>query len=262
MSPVTVEQSEKTVLNALADVRMQFLQALESENGNIFEAFGKELHVDQARGLLAGADGAPHRWTYRNGKRTMSTATDVDRGMVSLYTGGNRFVPVETVFLAFTDIVGGKRLRNWTNIPGVLNLLVVEGTLHPERDLPIWVTAARMLDTKNEEDLHKVLPPLSSDFDALHEELPAQVEAEFKLRPSNGKKQSWASYEMQLLSDVLPELKEQVETANTDEEKYQLFQSQEASLRQYVQKHIFARVAQAVEAAAGGYAVLYRFEKQ
>lgn len=264
MSNLTVEQCEQRALAALDDVRAKLSAALTGtgKDDNVFSALGHDLHVDQARQLIADSDGAPQRWTQRDGKRTISTATDVDRGMLSIFVGGNRFLPTEAVFLFFADILGGKSLRNTTNLPGFLNLFVLEGLLHPDHDLAIWVTVAHQLATGKDEDLHAVLPQLHTDFDLFHQDLPAAEEPSRKLRPSQeDARPSWPAYQMQLLGEVLPDLQSSIVAATTDEERQRLFASQEPRLRAYVREQLFARLASALEAAGGRYARLYPVEE-
>lgn len=263
MSTFTAEQCERAALAALEDVRAKLQPAMtnEEEGGNVFTALGHELHVDQVRQLIADADGAPQRWTRRGGKRTISTAHDADRGMLSLFVGGNRFLPTEAAFLFFADLLGGKSLRNTTNLPGFLNLFVVEGMLHPERELTIWVTVAHQLATGKDEDLHAVLPPLHTDFDLLHQDLPPAEEPGRKLRPGrDDARPSWPAYQMQLLGEVLPDLRAAAAAAGSDEERYRRFATHEPRLRTYVREHLFARLARALEAAGGRYARLHSVE--
>jgi hypothetical protein len=260
MSTPTIEQCEQVVRDALTEVRGKFQQALTNREpgGNVFSALNKEFHVDQLRRLLANADGAPAEgWTVWLGQRCLSTAKRVDRGTLSLYVGANRFIPVDTAFMAFADIIGGKKLRNWSNVPGVLNLFAIEGTLFPERDMPIWVIAARMLEIGSEEDLHKVLPPLHTEFDPLHQELPPESEPEYRLRPlESANRETWPQYQARLLVQVLPELSDELEKEPRGEDVH-LFQKHTSRLQRYVRDQFFARLAAAIESADGGYVVLH-----
>lgn len=260
MSAPTAEHCERTVDEALAEVRAKFAHALEDDRagGNIFVALGKTLQVDQARRLLTDVHDEPGAWTQHQGRRTLSVARRVDRGTLSLFVGSNRFVTAETVFLAFADIVTGKKLRNWANIPGALNLLAVEGLLFPERDLAIRVTAARLLETGDETDLHAILPPLHTGWDPLHDLLPPETEAEYRLRPSEClNRQSWPGYLMRLLGVVLPDMAEEASNVGMEDDACRLFRTHAPELEQYVRDNLFARLARAIADADGGYVLLH-----
>lgn len=261
MSSFTAEQR---VLAAIEQARSQILEALTSaeEGGNAFSLLGEELRVDQARRIVVDAAGTPDNWTLRDGKRSLTTARLVDRGMLSLFVGGNRFLPTEAVFFFLTDITSGKGLRNAGNFPTFLNVFVVEGMLYPEHELAIWVTAARLLQMGRDEDLHAVLPPLNTDFDIFHAELPAAEEPSHKLRPAREERTGWPTYKMRLLSEVLPDVAAEAAQPESDMARDAFFRSKEQRLREYVREQLFARVAQAVEASNGRYVLHSPFEAE
>ena len=262
-SLLTAEQCEQAVKKCLTEIRAQFQQALEakSETGHIFTALGTELHVDQVRRIATESTGAPGRWVVREDKHTMSTMKDIDQGVLSLYVGGNRFVTAELIFLVLCDIVDEKSPRGAPNIPGFINLLVVEGYLHPERDLPIWLTIARALETGNDrQDLHRILPPLNSDFDILHHELPANVDPSYELHPiAKTSTDSWDLYLLQLMESISPGIQIPEALAVDNAASEAMDSAHLAGLAQYIQQQIFARVAQAIAVADGGWAVLRPF---
>lgn len=256
----TAEQCERAIDEAIAEVRAKFAQALEDDRdgGNVFVVLGKTFRVDQARQLLTDVHDDPGAWTQHQGRRTLSVARRVDRGTLSLFVGSNRFVTAETVFLAFADIVTGKKLRNWANIPGVLNLFAVEGLLFPEQDIAIRVTAARLLETGDETDLHAVLPPLHTGWDPLHDLLAPETEAEYRLRPSEClNQQSWPDYLMRLLGEVLPDTTGKPSTTGTADDAWRLFRTHTPKLEQYVRDHLFARLARAIADADDHHVLLH-----
>ena len=259
----TPEQCEQAVNDALAQVREKFLNALEDrgEGGNVFDALEKRFHVDQARRVLTDVHEDHGMWIDLDGLRTLSVARRVNRGTLSIFVGSNRFICVDTVFMAFADIATGRKLRNSALIPGVFNLFAIEGLLFPDRDLTIRVTAARLLQANDETDLHAVLPPLSTEFDLLHGLLPAEAEPEYRLRPSEARNaQSWSGFRMQLLARVLPDVADDASQAASDAEADHLFQTQAPRLEQYVRDHLFARLASAIADADGHYVLLHPSE--
>lgn len=256
----TAEQCERAVGDVLTEVRQKFVRALTAtgERGNAFSVLEQKFHVDQARRVLTDATGEPWAWMDWNGQKTLCVTRRVDRGRLSLYVAGNRFIPVETAFLAFADISTGKRLRNSANIPGLFNLFAIEGLLFPERDLAIWVTAARLLETGNEEDMHDVLPPVNTEFDRLHGLLPAESEPEYRLRPAESRnRKSWPGYQMSLLGQVLPNVADEAAKVVSDAQANRLFETHSPRLKQYVRDQLFARLARAIESADGHYVLLY-----
>jgi hypothetical protein len=261
---LTAEQCESTVRAALDQAHAELPEVLSSpqEGGNAFSVLGVDLHVDQARRVITDASGTSQNWMLRDGKHTLTTARIDDRGMLSLFVGGNRFLPIEAVFFFLTDIAGGKALRNTSNFPTFLNAFVLEGMIHPERDLAIWVTAARLLETNRDVELHAVLPRLNTDFDLFHEELPSAEDPSHKLRPTNETRETWPTYKMRLLAEVLPDIPTSTAAVTSDEERDAFFRSQEDKLRSYVREQLFARVAQAVAAANGRYVLHSPFETE
>jgi hypothetical protein len=259
--PPTAERCEQSVRQCLQEIRVQFQQALEStdETGHIFTALGTELHVDQVRRIVTESTGAPGRWVMLDGKHTMSTTSAIDQGALSLYIGGNRFVTAELIFLILCDIVEGRRPRGAPNVPGFINLLVAEAYLHPERELLIWVTAARALETGDDrKDLHRILPPLNSDFDVMHHELPANVDSSYQLHPTvKSWSGSWASYELHLLTTVRPSFATLDALVDDDRARQVIYSPSIGALDRYVRQQVFARVAQAIEIADGRRAVLH-----
>lgn len=261
MSAPTPEDCERVVRDALAQIKKKFVQALAdtSEHGNSFGALGMEFHVDQARRVLTDVVGRrPQDWMDWNGQRALRVTRRVDRGTLSLYVGSNRFIPVDTVFMAFADIITGKSLRNGSNMPGAFNLFAVEGLLFPDRELAIWVTAARLLETEDEEDMHLVLPPLNTESDALHERLPPESEPEYRLRPSESRnRKDWTTYKMQLLGQVLPDVAKEAAKAVSHTQANRLYDTHSHRLQRYVHDQIFVRLARAIERADGHRVLLH-----
>ena len=264
MSSLTAEQCEHIALAALEQARAVISEVISRpmEGGNAFSVLGVNLQIDQARRVITDASGTSRNWILRDGKHSLSTARIEDRGMLSLFVGGNRFLPTEAVFFFLTDIAGGRALRNTSNFPTFLNAFVLEGMIHPERDLAIWVTVAWLLATNREVDLHTVLPRLNTDFDLFHEELPAAEDPNHKLRPTNEARETWPMYKMRLLAEVLPDYSSGLATGANDEEREGIFRSHEERLRSNIREHVFVRVAKAVAAANGRYVLRSPFEAE
>lgn len=174
--------------------------------------------------------------------------------LLSLCVGPERYATAEMVFLLLCDVIAGKRVRGGeSNVAGLVNLLIVEPYLYPERGLAIWVTVAHRLATAAAHDeLHAILPPLSTEFDVLHAELPA-IPLAAKLRPDARRAGSVPSYQAGLLAAVRPDLAPAIAALGSDDERAQLWSTHEPALRAYVRDELYGRVATAVAAAKDRY---------
>lgn len=248
MERFTTEHCEQRLSSALREVRDGFRAALASaeEGGHVLAVLGVELQVDQARRVVVSeAEG----WTRREGKVALETSTPEGRARLGRYVGRGRALTVGEAFGILCDLAGERPIGDPARVASFVNLFVVEGALHPGWELTVWLTLAQQLAGGEEKwgaELHGLLPPLVTDADALHRELPAD-DAE-GLRPvRRGGRSSWPEYQMRLLGEVLPEVAARAAGDQTGDSKRELFQAQTPQLLDYVREHVFARVGRALE---------------
>lgn len=247
----SAEECELRTMEVLQHLRADFRRvlAVREQGAHKFRAFGAELYVDQCRELVADGTGYPDAWVFREGKWTISTSSELDQGVLALVVGSNRFLSAEQVFLAIADLLTDRRCRLASSAAELTNLLVVEGALFPSHEAPLLATIAWCLESSTAQtDLYEGLPNLMTEFDRFYEQLPVDARYAKKLRPRRVSG-DWEAYERELVERLRPTVEGGVPRSG---------QEREALLRQYTRDHLFARMAGAIDAAAGTYVQIPR----
>ncbi|MCN9241158.1 hypothetical protein NGF19_10200 [Streptomyces sp. RY43-2] len=245
---------EGLIHDSLDAIAGDYREALsgEMEGGNTFSMLGTSLHVDQIRRIVTDATRLDS-WSVRDGKYYLPNQTMLARNWLSVFIGRKRSLSASSFLEFLADLTG---LRDRLPAPEIavarfVNLAVVERCHNPSHTLPIWVTVAHKVSVRREEDnLHRDIPDLLTEFDILYDEIPEGASMAEPLRPGSASSTATTmdEYQARLLGSVFPHLADQVSNLSGGEEGAALFAAHEADLREYVTRNLFGRVAEIVSA--------------
>ncbi len=246
--PTSAEYWERRAQTAVEGMRDEFRRALsarEREHCRL-TAFGGELYVDQRREIVADGTGHPDTWVIEDGKWTISVSNELNRGVLALVVGADRFLNAEHVFLALGDLLTERRCRLASSAAELANLLIVEGALFPTHDAPVLATVAWCLaNGRGRDDIYEILPDLVTEYDRYFARLPVADRYARKLSPRR-ESAAWDVYGSELVQRLFPEL--DVRRLSVD--------ARERLLNDYAREHFFARLASAIDSAGGAYVQL------
>jgi hypothetical protein len=246
----TADLVENVVRAAVARVRNDYRATLASQGSPEFIAFGMAVCVDRVRKLIVPAE-MKHAAIWNEKEASISNQSMIARVNLAAFVGRQRHLWGTTVVGIIGDVARGDGhvLRSETEACLFLDLVVVEPYQTSEIELPIWAALAQLFAADRLfENIFPSMPPLASDYDILHEQIPADARERKDLIPgsSRGHAGSLGTFQVGLLTAIRPDVAGAVQAASTEEERRALFNSQQGFLRDYVRTHLFGRVATAL----------------
>jgi hypothetical protein len=243
MSSTSITADVPMIEQWMTSVRSQYRRALAaSADGRSFSALDATLFVDQVR-LVVVTAGDPEIWSQHEGKACIAN-TSID-GCIHLapFVGTRRLLRALGVQRILSGIAATDGMVVAEPVVArFINLLVVEPIHRPDHELAIWLAIALQLATgRGDDDLHTMLPPLLSDHDVLHAQIPPGIPNTATLRPRKQPAlETWPAFQVRLLAQIHPELVPKASSLHDDHERTAFLHDHEALARSYIRDHVLA----------------------